>query len=137
MELYSKTIVGGGTAVMYNANQVFIITRTQEKDIKTNEIIGYNFTINIEKSRFVREKSKFPLLVTYDEGIFKWSGLFENALEAGFITSEKKGWYEIKGSTKGVRAADLEADDAYWTALIKDPDFNQFIKNKYSLSQGD
>ena len=68
---------------MYSANQVFVITKAQDKDGK--DLMGYNFTINIEKSRFVREKSKFPFNARFDAGINKWSGLLDIATDGGFV----------------------------------------------------
>jgi len=52
--LYPKTIMSGGTGPMYSANTVFFIGKQQEKD--GTEVVGYNFIINVEKSRYVREK---------------------------------------------------------------------------------
>ena len=91
MEIYSKAVMSGGTGGMYSANQVFIIGKAQEKD--GTDLVGYNFTINIEKSRFVREKSKFPFLITFEGGIQKYSGIVEIALEGGFVSKPSNGWY--------------------------------------------
>jgi RecA/RadA recombinase len=56
MELYAKDVVGGGTGSYYAADNIFILDRQQEKE--GTEVVGYNFIINVEKSRYVREKSK-------------------------------------------------------------------------------
>ncbi len=88
--MFPKAIVSGGTGIMYSANQVFIIGKAQEKDGKDLE--GFKFTINIEKSRYVKEKSKLPFKVMFDSGISKWSALFDLALESGHLA---------KGSTQG------------------------------------
>ena len=90
MEMFSKSVMSGGTGGMYSANQVFIIGKSQEKD--GQELIGYNFTINIEKSRFVREKSKLPFTVTFEKGLSKWSGLLDIALESGHVIKPSNGW---------------------------------------------
>ena len=73
MELYAKDVVGGGTGSYYAADNIFILGRQQEKD--GTEVIGYNFIINVEKSRYVREKSKIPVTVKHDGGISKWSAI--------------------------------------------------------------
>ncbi|UQJ95780.1 RecA-like recombination protein [Klebsiella phage CPRSB] len=49
------------------------------------EVVGYDFIMNIEKSRFVKEKSKFPLHVTYEGGISMYSGLLDLAMEMNFV----------------------------------------------------
>jgi len=133
MELYSKTVVGGGTAIMNSPHQVFIITKSQEKDKESNELLGWHFTINIEKSRFVREKSKFSFYVSYEGGIHKYSGLFDLAIASGNIEMAKKGFYQIKGDSKNRRRTDIENDDTFWEGLIKLPEFSEFVTNKYRL----
>jgi RecA/RadA recombinase len=81
--LYPKAIVSGGTGIYYSADTIWIIGRSQEKD--GTEVTGYNFNINIEKSRFVREKSRIPVTVMHKGGISKWSGLMDMALESGHV----------------------------------------------------
>ena len=89
--MFPKDIVGGGTGAYYGADNIWIIGRQQEKDKSTNEIDGYHFVINVEKSRYVKEKSKIPISLTYEGGINKWSGLFDIALEGNFIAKPKNG----------------------------------------------
>jgi RecA/RadA recombinase len=83
MTMYPKQIISGGTGLIYSANQAFIIGKSQEKD--GTELAGWNFTLNVEKSRFVREKSKLTFRVLYESGIQKYSGLLDMALEAGLV----------------------------------------------------
>jgi hypothetical protein len=71
--MYSKAVVSGGTGIYYSADNIFIIGRQQEKTDKT--IDGYHFILNVEKSRYIKEKSKIPISVLYNGGINKWSGL--------------------------------------------------------------
>lgn len=140
LDLFSKTVVGGGLGAMYNANQVFIITRAQDKD--DDGIKGYFFTINIDKSRFVREKSKFPLHITYDEGIDKWSGLLDIALETGYLIKHKTKplTYSIKSVTTET-AGDVKyteeelTESGVWEALIDLPEFDKAVSDKYKLQK--
>jgi RecA/RadA recombinase len=83
MTMYPKQIISGGTGLIYSANQAFIIGKSQEKD--GTELAGWNFTLNVEKSRFVREKSKLTFRVLYETGIQKYSGLLDMALESGQV----------------------------------------------------
>lgn len=139
MEMFSRTIVGGGTAVMYSANQIFIISKAQDKDGK--ELLGWNFTINIEKSRFVRERAKFPFSVTYEKGIDLNSGLFDIALEGGFIEVVTKGYYCTVDPKTGemltnkVRRSNIEEDQKFWSDLCSMKEFDQFIQNSYVLGK--
>ena len=138
MEMYSKAVMSGGTGGMYSANQVFIIGKAQEKD--GSELIGYNFTINIEKSRFVREKSKFPFLVTFEGGIQKYSGLMEIALEGKFVTKPSNGWFAKVDRTTGEIGEKKRLVDTmtaeFWDSLLKDDEFKEYVKNKFSVAYG-
>ena len=132
MELYSKPVIGGGTAIMYMANQAFIITRAQEKN-SAKELTGWNFTINIEKSRFVRDKAKLTFTVTFEEGIDPTSGLLEEAIEYGII-KQGGAWYTLnfKGVEKKLQSKDMDAE--FWQPILLDEGFQNFIVEKYKLN---
>ena len=139
-EMYSKPIVSGGTGIYYSADNIWIIGRQQDKDDK--ELKGYHFIINIEKSRYVKEKSKIPITVNFDSGINKWSGFLDLALEAGYITKPKQGWYATLDKETGElgpnkRAADIIDNNDFWKTLLETTDFADWIKNKFSLSHGE
>jgi RecA/RadA recombinase len=133
--LYPKDIVGGGTGSYYSADNIFIIGRQQEKE--GTEIVGYNFIINVEKSRYVKEKSKIPVAVSFDGGISKWSGLLDLALESGHVVKPSNGWYS-KVDEDGVvedkkyRLKDTETKD-FWMSILTNKKFYDFVKNKYSV----
>jgi len=133
MELYAKDVISGGSSVMYTANQAFIITRSQEKDNSSGEIEGWNFTIRIEKSRFVKEKSKLTFQVRYNQGVVPWSGLFDIAMNSGHIESPSRGWYQKKGEEKKIRMSDTNSDD-FWNSIINDEEFKQYVSNSFALS---
>jgi RecA/RadA recombinase len=136
--MYPKKIVSGGQGVMLSANQVFIISKSQEKE--GTEIAGWKFTINIEKSRFVKEKSKIPFTVMYDGGIQKWSYIFDLALESGHIVKPKIGWYAYVDQSTGEilepnkREKTVKEDNEFFEKLIKDETFRQFVRKKFQLS---
>jgi hypothetical protein len=135
----SNGVASHNTGGMYSANQVFIIGKAQEKE--GTELLGYNFTINIEKSRFVREKSKFPFTVLFDGGIQKYSGLLDIALEGNFVVKPSNGWYSKVDSETGevedkkYRIADTQTPD-FMEPLISDPKFKEYVTQKYSISYG-
>jgi RecA/RadA recombinase len=137
--MFAKTIVGGGTGVYYSANQIFIVGRSQEKD--GTDLTGYKYTINIEKSRFVKEKSKLPFTVDFDEGINRYSGLLDLALEIGYVKKPSNGWYSHVDVETGViadkkyREADTNTNE-FWLPIISQPGFANFVKNKYQLGTG-
>ena len=138
MEMFSKDVVGGGTGSYYSADNIFILGRQQEKD--STEVIGYNFIINVEKSRYVREKSKIPILVTKDGGIQKYSGLIDVAIEGGFVTKPKPGWYAKVDKATGEIGENLRfpktQTDEFWKGLIDTKEFKEFVERKYEISYG-
>jgi hypothetical protein len=139
MELYAKDIVGGGTGSYYSADNIFIIGRQQEKE--GTEVIGYNFIINVEKSRYVKEKSKIPVTVSFNGGISKWSGLLDIALESGHVIKPSNGWYsKVDVETgeveeKKFREKDTDTKD-FWIPILKQKSFQQFVEDKYRVASG-
>lgn len=139
MELYSKDVVGGGTGSYYSADNIFILGRQQDKD--GTELQGYNFIINVEKSRYVREKSKIPVSVKFDGGISKWSGLLDMAMETGHVVKPSVGWYsKVNVETgeveeKKYRIKETDTKD-FWMPVITDPTFQEAIKKRYQIAHG-
>lgn len=130
-ELYSKAVVSGGRGGIYSSNQIFIITRTQEKD--GTDLVGYNFTINIDKSRFVKEKSKLTFQVKFNEGISKYSGLMDIALASGHVVKPKNGWYQVAGIEKNYRLADTN-NAAFWDQILETDSFKEYVEYSYKLT---
>lgn len=139
MELYAKDVVGGGTGSYYSADNIFILGRQQEKD--GTELLGYNFIINVEKSRYVREKSKIPITVSFDGGISRWSGLLDMALETGHVIKPSVGWYsKVNVSTgeiedKKYRIKETDTKD-FWMPLLLDKTFQKAVQDRYQIAHG-
>lgn len=138
--LYPKDIVGGGTGSYYGSDNIWVLGRQQDKD--GSEIQGYHFIINVEKSRYVKEKSKIPITISYNGGINKWSGLLDLAIESGHIVKPKVGWYALVDKETGelgknMRAADIVDNKDIWTHILENTDFPTWIQNKYSLANGE
>lgn len=131
--LYPKQIVSGGTGIYYSADNIFIIGRQQEKD--GTEVTGYNFIINVEKSRFVKEKSKIPIEVSFEGGISRWSGLLDVALDGGFVIKPSNGWYSLKGDEKKYRLKDTYNKD-FWLPVLTNKEFRSYIENRYLVAGG-
>jgi RecA/RadA recombinase len=136
--MFPKAIVGGGTGSYYSADNIFIIGRQQEKE--GTEVVGYNFIINVEKSRYVKEKSKIPVTVRHDGGISKWSGLLDIALDSGHVVKPSNGWYS-KVDADGViedkkyRIKETDSSD-FWLPILKQKSFQDFVQNTYQIASG-
>ena len=137
--LFPKAIVGGGTGSYYSADNIYIIGRRQDK--QGTEVVGYDFIINVEKSRYVKEKAKIPVTVSYDGGISKWSGLLDIAIDGGFVVKPNQGWYaKVNMETgevedKKYRIKDTNNKD-FWMPIITSKKFNEYIQQRYQVSHG-
>jgi RecA/RadA recombinase len=136
--LYPKDIVGGGTGSYYSADNIFIIGRQQEKD--GTEVTGYNFIINVEKSRYVREKSKIPIAVSFEGGIQKFSGLLDVAMEGKFVAKPSPGWYAKVNQSTGEIGDKVRFDatqtEAFWKDILSSESFKEYVSKKYEISYG-
>lgn len=142
-EMYSKTVVSGGTGGIYAADTILIIGRQQDTEGEGAKKVlnGYEFVINVEKSRYVKEKSKIPVTISFTGGMSKWSGLFDWAIEGKFIVPVKgNGRYAKVDQTTGVVEEDSftrkethKAD--FWLPIMTTKAYQQFIEDKYKLPE--
>lgn len=136
MEIYSKEVASIGTGGEYAANQIFIITKSQEKE--GDAVVGTNFKITANKSRFVHEKSQVSFTVYKKAGISKYSGLLDLALEAGVVAKPSNGWYQLVDCETGeligdkIRAKETKSAE-FNGKILSNPKFNNYINDKYKL----
>lgn len=133
--LFPKDIVGGGTGIYYSADNIWILGRQQDK--KGTEIQGYHFVINVEKSRYVKEKSKIPITVSWDGGVRRFSGLLDVALAGGYVTKPSNGWYATVDMETGEVGPKVRYDQTlekeFWDPIFAETDFKEFLKKQYSI----
>ena len=137
MGLFPKAIVSGGTGIYYSADNIWILGRQQDKS--GTDIKGYHFIINVEKSRYVKEKSKIPISVSWDGGVQKWSGLLDVALEGKYVAKPSNGWYCKVSQETGellepkVREKDTLKEE-FWKPIF-DEGFGDYIKQRFSIGK--
>ena len=137
--LFPKAVVSGGTGIYYSADNIWIIGRQQDK--VGTEIKGYHFVINVEKSRYVKEKSKIPISVSWEGGVQKWSGLLDVALEGKYVAKPSNGWYCRVDQQTGellepkVREKQTLEED-FWTPIFKDG-FGTYLNQRYAIVSND
>jgi len=134
--LFPKDIVGGGTGIYYSADNIWILGRQQDK--VGTEIKGYRFIINVDKSRYVKEKSKIPISVTWEGGIAPYSGLLDVALAGGYVAKPSNGWYcRVDRNTGELVQPKVREKDTlqkeFWEPVFAETDFKEFIKSQYSI----
>ena len=133
--LFPKDVVSGGTGIYYSADNIWILGRRQDK--QGTEIKGYHFVINVEKSRYVKEKSQIPISVSWEGGVQNWSGLLDVALEGQYVAKPSNGWYCKVSRETGellepkVREKDT-LEESFWTSVLDDTDFKEYIRTKFS-----
>lgn len=123
-------IVKGGKGGYLAANDIWMITRAVDREKGGDkELLGYKFTIWIEKSRKVREKSKVPIMVSFDGGIDKYSGLLDIAEEGKFlaITNKVKGHFDYNGGS----CTNEEQANAFFEKLLASPEFAAYVRTTY------
>ena len=134
--LFPKAVVSGGTGIYYSADNIWILGRQQDK--VGTEIKGYNFVINVEKSRYVKEKSKIPISVSWDGGVQSYSGLLDVALSGDYVAKPSNGWYCRVDRTTGelvdpkVREKDT-LDPGFWEPIFAETDFKDYIQSKFAI----
>lgn len=134
--LFPKDIVGGGTGIYYSADNIWILGRQQDK--VGTEIKGYHFVINVEKSRYVKEKSRIPISVSWDGGVQRYSGLLDAALAGCYVAKPSNGWYCRVDTETGelvdpkVRQAQT-LEEEFWTPIFEFTDFADFLEKQYKI----
>jgi RecA/RadA recombinase len=136
MGLFPKAVVSGGTGIYYSADNIWILGRRQNK--KGMVVEGYDFIINVEKSRMVKEKSKIPVSVSWDGGVERNSGLLDIAIAGGFVVKPSNGWYQIVDQETGevidpkVREKDTKEDE-FWAPILGTDKFRDFLIKQYQI----
>jgi RecA/RadA recombinase len=134
--LFPKAVVSGGTGIYYSADNIWIIGRQQDK--VGTEIKGYHFVINVEKSRYVKEKSKIPISVSWDGGVSTNSGMLDIALDGNYVAKPSNGWYcrvdRDTGELVEPKVREKETlTDEFWLPILRDTDFKEYVKNKFMI----
>jgi hypothetical protein len=137
--VFSNGVLSHNTGAIYSSDSIFIIGKNQLKE--SEEITGSKFIITIEKSRFVKERSKLPITVRWESGIAKWSGFEDLAEEWGVITKCRVGrslGYQYDSIKDGViqsKATDIDSDDAFWTRVLEETDLKERIEREYKIGK--
>lgn len=132
-----RDIVAGGEGSMFSSNSVFVIGKKQDKS-SSGDLNGWQFIIKIEKSRFIKEKSKLPITVHYGKGILPYSGLAELATQLKIIKPcriNRTTGYEYKDDENEIQipASEIDRSANFWDIIFTNTDFKQRVEDYYSL----
>lgn len=158
---YAPVAMGGGTGILLAANTVLFFAKSKLKDERSDKEkkedksgrttddgrMGNKFRITIEKSRFIKEGSKFEFEMVYGEGgPNKYTGLYEMALKTGDIYSPSAGWRAARLVDKDgkvlpveehpkFREKDKRLDPDFWdNVMFKKTKFAENVQNRLSLT---
>ena len=127
-------VVSHNTGITYSADNIWIIGRRQTKN--GTEVVGYDFIINVEKSRFVKEKSKIPISVSWDAGIEKYSGIFDLGLSFDYIVKSGSRYQLMDLETGEIEEAKLwrkGIPDSYFESLVNHEPFKESVMKQYMI----
>ena len=135
MDKFAKEVATGGRGAQYAAHTLLFISKAQEKESEDGKevLAGFKFTLRASLSRYVRENALFPVSVSFEKGIDRYSGIFELAMEFGYIDNPKQGWYLVQGETTQRRRKNIEEDVDFMEGLLKNKEFCDKVEKKYSL----
>lgn len=143
MKMYGKTIMSGGQGGMLSSDNVWIIGKSQEKEKVDGKdtLVGYTFTINIEKSRYIKEKSKINLVVKFDGGISKYTGILDLAILAGEVIKPKNARFQLVDKATGELIGDIVKEEEteceeFLGVVLKRESFKQWVRDTFRLSEG-
>lgn len=138
-EMYSKTVVSGGTGIEYSSNSIFTIGKQQIKEGK--ELEGFDFIMNAYKSRYIKERSAIPITVTFSGGINRWSGLMEVAKALGWVnvrSAGSKGNIYTRPFLKEGADTEFKKDsintELFWGPIIKEQKFKDAVEEMFTLT---
>lgn len=129
LEMFSKQVVSGGAGSILACDSIYFINKRQIKD--GTDVTGWTFELVTHKSRNIREGSKFPIDITYDGGIKKYSGLADLALEFGLIEDSGRS-YVFQGSKFPKKT--IDDDEAFWNAIFENTNFAELVEAKYKIA---
>lgn len=132
MEMFSKTVISGGKGIMLSANTAIIMSRRKNQN---KEEAGFEFVMKAEKSRFIREGFKFPLTIPEAGQIKKYSGLFDLALETGYIIKEGMKYIvpELPEYPKSYKK-EIENNEEFWEQMFNNTTMVETIENSLRVS---
>lgn len=131
---YAATVVSGGQGGILASDTIWVIGKQQDKEGSgvNRKLLGYNFIITVDKSRKVKEKSKFKITVHWEDGIHKYSGLADLATELKLIEKIKIGQsvgYKYKDME--IKSKFIDTDDLFWDTVLEETKLKELLTKKF------
>jgi RecA/RadA recombinase len=122
-----EQVFSGGSGFLYTASVIVYMHKRTEKDEEENlatgktvkRAVGVFIRGSTKKNRIIPEGKTGEFHISFANGMNKWYGLLEDALQFGFIEEASQGWYNIKHLNKKVRTGELYSDE-HWQPIFNE-----------------
>ena len=108
-------VQSGGKGLVYAASTIIFLSKSKDKD--GTEVVGNIIKCKVEKSRFTREQSSVETKLSFKNGLDRYAGLLDLAVEAG-IWKDLKGRIELQDGTKVFAKRINENPETYFTVEV-------------------
>ena len=141
-----EQVFSGGSGFLYTASVIVYMHKRAEKEEKEKDAdgevikkarktIGVFIRGTTKKNRIIPEGKTGEFHISFGNGMNKWYGLLEDAVQYGFI-EEQPGWFFVKHLDKKIRLSDLYKDDV-WKPIYEELCNKIAESNRYiSASEG-
>jgi RecA/RadA recombinase len=140
IDFFPVEIPSGGNGSVYSCSTIWMIGKNKLKE--KEEHTGFKFLIKMFKSRdSVKEGSIFPITVRWENGIARWSGFDELAVQLGIIQKCKDGrsaayqYESLNGEVLKVLAQDADTSDEFWERIFKETDIQHRVECLYQFGK--
>lgn len=125
----------GGEGFVYATSGIVFLRksaiREEETDAQGNTVKvkkGNILKATAEKNRFVPEGMSGEIYLSFDNGLNKWYGLLNDALESKLITEPSQGWYQFAHLENKIRKKELYKS-SNWVGMIDK--LAEHVRSKY------
>ncbi len=119
MDMYSPKEQGGGSGPKYGCSIIVSMSKSKEKKSASDKtIIGTGVRCTSFKNRFAKEAGVVKVVIDFDKGLSRYSGLFPLAVELGFI-QQSGSWYTIKDDSTKRRSNWFAGNAEFWEDQLK------------------
>jgi RecA/RadA recombinase len=85
-------VQSGGEGTAYGADNIIFLKKSKDRDKETKQVTGVFITCTNQKSRLTVENKAVEVVLDYQQGLQRFSGLLEIALKHDLIKQEGKFW---------------------------------------------
>ncbi len=126
-------VISHNSGPKYGSSIIISMTKSAEKKSASDKtVIGTGVRCVNYKNRFAREKASVKVVINFDKGLSRYSGLFPLAVELGYINQVAKGsqYYIIKGDTEKHRSSWFAGNCEFWDKQLKG-NFGNALNNMF------